>query len=190
MAVPGYHAFMRAAILRPAIAFASRGAWVLLAVGLCAAAPAAAQSDEGPRLGVVNAERLLIESDAARAAQARIEQEFGERDRGLRAERRVIDDMQGALERERRQLSAAALASREESIAVRRRSLQREEERYRDAVNERRLEEVRKLKQLADDAVRRVAVDEGLDLVLQDVLYAGPRVDITPKVLKLLTGAP
>jgi len=158
---------------------------LLLLAALFVCGRAIAQ-DDGPRIGVVNAERLLIESDAAKAAQARIEREFGERDRALRAQRGVIQDMQASLARERSGMTAFDSASREDEIAVRQRALQREETRYRDALNERRIEEVRRLKQLADEAVRRVAIDESLDLVLQDVLYAGARVDITAKVLKVL----
>ena len=88
---------------------------------------------------------------------------------------------------ERRNMTALGISTREEEIAARQRAFEREEERYRDALNERRLEEVRKLKARADEAVRTVARDEQLDLVLQDVLFAGPRVDITARVLKLLS---
>ncbi len=43
---------------------------------------------------------------------------------------------------------------------------------------------------LANRIIRQIAEQEKFDLILQDVVYFSPRIDITDRVIKALDGKP
>jgi outer membrane protein len=158
------------------------GAALLLLVALTSSA-----QEAGLRIGYVDMQRLLEEAPQPRAARARLEAEFAERDRLLRAEESRLAELR---ERERRE---APLLPAEEAERLRRevsaleRSLRRSREQLQNEVIERADLEYQRFFRAITEAVIAYAREEGYDLVLPGpAIYAGPRVDLTERILERL----
>ena len=63
---------------------------------------------------------------------------------------------------------------------------QRRQREFREDLNQRRNEEMAAVLDRASKVVKQMAESEKYDLVLQEAVYVGPRIDITEKVLKAL----
>ena len=57
---------------------------------------------------------------------------------------------------------------------------------FREDLNQRRNEELAAVVEKANRVIRQIASEEKLDIVIQDAVYANPRIDITDKVIKAL----
>ncbi len=157
---------------------------VALLIGLAVAAPASAQS----KIGFVNTNRIMSESAPAVAAQKKIQSEFAGRDRALAQMAKKIKSMQDDLEKNSVTMSDSARQSRERDLADMNRDFQRRQREFREDLTQRRNEELAKVVEQANRVIRRIARDGNYDLILQDAVYADPRIDITDKVIKALAG--
>jgi outer membrane protein len=157
-------------------------------VGL--SAPAFAQ-DVPLRIGVVNSERILRESTAAKAAQQRLEQEFSRREKELQETAARIKQLGERLERDVSVLSDADRGRRQREIADLDREFQRRQREFREDLNQRRNEELASVIERANRVIRQIAEQEKFDLILQgqETVYASPRLDMTEKVLRALNAA-
>ena len=63
---------------------------------------------------------------------------------------------------------------------------QRRQREFREDLNQRRNEEMAAVLDRASKVVKQMAETEKYDLVLQEAVYVGTRIDITEKVLKAL----
>ena len=157
------------------------GAIMLAAISLPVAA-------DDFRVGFVDIERILRESDAAVKAEKRIEKEFFQRDQELRKLAKQAKDLQTTLEKEGVTLSDAERRNRERELSNLNMSLQRTQREYSEDLNLRKNEEVTAVLELANKAIQSVAESEKYDLVLQEAVYRNPTLDITDKVLKNMSG--
>ena len=66
------------------------------------------------------------------------------------------------------------------------RDLQRAQREFREDLNLRRNEELSAVQERANKVIQQIAADEKFDLIIQDVVYASPRIDITDRVIKAL----
>jgi Skp family chaperone for outer membrane proteins len=80
----------------------------LAAAALCAAAPAMAQE---ARIAAVNSERILRDSQPAKAAQVKLEQEFSKRDRELQDMAQKIKAMADKLDKDTAVLADATASA-------------------------------------------------------------------------------
>jgi outer membrane protein len=154
---------------------------VLLAV--FASAPLAAQE---MRIGYVNSERILRDSTPAKAATAKLEQEFSKRDRELQDMGAKLKANADKFEKDAPVLAEAERARRQRELSEMDRDLQRRQREFREDLNQRRNEELQALLERAQRIVRQIAEQEKFDLIVQDAVYYSPRVDITDKVLRAL----
>lgn len=167
--------------------------WLIVLLCLIGLTPIAWAQQELLRIGVVNAARLLDEAPQAKEALRRLEEEFKPRDDALLTEQRAIRDLESRLaEMSTSRLDDSERRQLEYELRSRQRDVKRTEEELREDYNFRRNDELRKLQQLIYEAITALAKDEQFDLILnQDaVVFAGPRVDITGKVLDRLEQEP
>jgi outer membrane protein len=66
------------------------------------------------------------------------------------------------------------------------REFQRRQREFREDLNQRRNEELAQVVEHANRVIKQIAEQEKYDLVVQDVVYFSPRIDITDKVIKAL----
>ena len=75
---------------------------------------------------------------------------------------------------------------RQREFSEQEREFHRKRREYEEDVNRRRNEELASVVERAQKAIKKIAEDEKYDLVVQEVLFSSPRVDITEKVIKTL----
>jgi outer membrane protein len=161
----------------------------LAAVALVASALGTAQAQE-LKIGYVNSERVLREAAPAKAALARMEADFSKRDRDLNDQGAKLKAAADKLEKDAPTLSEGERNRRQRELVEQDRDLQRKRREFQEDLNQRRNEETAGLVERANKVIKQIFDSEKYDLILQDVVFAGPRVDITEKVIKALNAAP
>ncbi len=148
--------------------------------------PAAAQE---LKIGYVNSERVLRDSAPAKAAQAKLEAEFGKRDRDLNDQAQKLKAAAEKLDKDAPALSEAERTRRQRELVEQDRDLQRRRREFQEDLNQRKNEELASVVERANRVIKQIFDQEKYDLILQEVVFAGARVDITEKVIKALNGA-
>jgi outer membrane protein len=161
---------------------------MVLAV-VMAATTATVIAQESSRLGFVNTERILRESAAAKAAQTKLEQEFSKRDKELQETATRLRQLGERLERDAAVMSESDRVKRQREVGELDKDFQRRQREFREDLNQRRNEELALVIERANRVIKQIAEQEKYDLVLQDAVYASPRIDITEKVLRALNAA-
>lgn len=140
------------------------------------------------RIAFVNVAKVLEQAPQAIEANKRLEKEFEPRNRSLLELRKELRELEERLSREGVTMSESQLRKLELDIRNRKREIRRAQEDYREDLNIRRNDELRKVQKRVYEAIVALAKKEKYDMVVGDgVIYAGDRVDITAKVLKLLS---
>ncbi|MBP6901877.1 MAG: OmpH family outer membrane protein [Burkholderiaceae bacterium] len=158
------------------------------AASLLAAAAVPAQAQE-LKIGYVNSERVLREAAPAKAALARMEADFMKRDKDLNDQAGRLKAAADKLEKDGPTLSEAEKNRRNRELVEQDRDLQRKRREFQEDLNQRRNEETGAIVERANRVIKQIFEGEKYDLILQDVVFAGPRVDITEKVIKALNAA-
>jgi len=159
-----------------------------IVTGILLFAFAAGALAETVRIGFVDTERILRESEPALAAQKKIDKEFSVREQEVKALAKQLQDAKAALEAAGTTLSDAARRIREREIANLNLMLQTRQREFREDMSLRQNEELAQILAKADQAIKRIAESEQYDVILQEAVYRSPKVDITDKVLKYLAG--
>lgn len=138
------------------------------------------------RLGFVKTDRIFKESNTAKVAQTKLEQEFAKREKEIAAQDTLLKSMTDKLQVEAPTLSEAQRVNRQKELADQDRELQRKRRSFQEDLNARKNEELQQLLASANKVIKQVAEAEKYDLVLQDAVYVNPKHDITDKVLKIM----
>ena len=159
----------------------------LVLAALCAGAMAQAHAQSVPsRIGFVYTERLMTESKLARLADEKIQAEFSKR-------QKQVDDMVKRFKSAREKFDEDAPKLNDIDRTRRTRELldlekdvQRMQREFNEDLIQRKNEERTAIAQRAFKLIEQVAEQEHIDVVLQEAIWASPRIDITDKILKLL----
>lgn len=151
------------------------------------AAPVSAQE---LKIGYVNSERVLREALPAKAAQAKLETEFGKRERELNDSAQRFKAAADKLDKESPTLSDSERSRRQRELVEQERDLQRKRREFQEDLNQRRNEELAGVVERANRVIKQIFDGEHYDLILQEVIFASNRVDITEKVIKILNATP
>jgi outer membrane protein len=159
---------------------------VALAASMMVAA-SAVQAQE-LKIGFVNSERVLREANLAKAAQIKLETEFGKREKDLRDQETKLRGAAEKLEKDAPTLSEAERSRRNRDIVEQDRDLQRKRREWQEDLTQRRNEELSVVVEKANKVIKQIFEAEKYDLILQDAIHFSPRVDITKKVIDILNG--
>lgn len=151
--------------------------------------PWAVIAADAPRIAVVQTERILREAAPAKAAQTKLEQEFGKRDKELQELGAKLKAAGERLERDATVMAESERARRQREVADLDKEFQRRQREFREDLNQRRNEELSQVVERVNRVIRQIAEQEKFDLVLQEAVYFSPRIDLTDKVLRALSGA-
>lgn len=138
------------------------------------------------KIGYVNSERVLRESAPAKAAQSKLEAEFGRREKELNDAAVRLKTAADKLEKEGPTQSEAEKNRRQRELVDQDRDLQRKRREFQEDLNQRKNEELSTVVERANRAIRQIFESEKYDVILQEVVFAGPRIDITDKVIRVL----
>ncbi|WP_038210374.1 OmpH family outer membrane protein [Xenophilus azovorans] len=164
----------------------SRWAGALVVACASLAPLAAAHAQEAFRFGVVNPDRVMREAPAAKAAQARLEQEFLKREKDLKDQEEALKTASDKFERDAPTLPESQRGARQRQLIDQDRDFQRKRREFQEDLNLRRSEELQKVYESAQRAIKQVAEAEKYDVILQDAVYVNPKHDITDKVIRAL----
>ncbi|MDA8415908.1 MAG: OmpH family outer membrane protein [Betaproteobacteria bacterium] len=138
------------------------------------------------KIGWINIERIFREAAPAQQATRKLEKEFDKRQVDLQKMSKQIQEQQSELDKNGMTMSESERAHKERDIATLNRDFQRMQREFREDLNTRRNEEFASIQERANKAIREIAESEKYDLILTDAIYAGPRIDITERILKML----
>jgi outer membrane protein len=140
------------------------------------------------KIGFVDTAKLMEAAPQVKAAQSKIEAEFGPREKELVGLQREVQTLDERLARDGTVMSESEKAKLERDILGKRRDLKRSQEEFRDDLNIRRNEVLAKLQRDVFEAVNAFAKEQKYDLILgQGVVYSSEKIDITDGVLKKLS---
>ena len=149
------------------------------------AAPVAAQE---LKIGYVNSEKVLREATPAKAAQAKLEAEFGKRERELNDTAAKLKTAADKLDKEAPTLAEAERNRRQRELVEQDRDLQRKRREFQEDLGQRKNEELASVVERANRVIKQIFDAEKYDLILQEVVFASAKVDITDKVIRVLNG--
>ena len=160
------------------------GVW-MMAVGALAALPAVAAE---PKIGVVDFQRLAIESPQGKAVMESMRAEFAPRERTLQAQGQAVKAKEDKLQKDGATMSEEQRGRAEKELRDGARDFERAKGEFQDDMNARRNEELSRLQRTIVEEVRSYGKAQGYDLILaqEGVIYNASASDITPAVLSAL----
>ena len=154
-----------------------------LAASLLTCMVCSAQAEE-IKIGYVNSDRVLRDAVPAKAAQAKLEAEFSKRDKELSELAGKIKSSSDKLEKEAPSLSESERSRRQRELLDQDREFQRKKREFQEDLTQRKNEELSVVVERANKVIKQIYDAEKYDLIIQEAVFAGPRIDITDKVVK------
>jgi outer membrane protein len=155
---------------------------------LLACASSFAVSAQDLKVGYVNSERVLREAEPAKRAQAKLEAEFGKREKDLNDQNAALRAQAEKLDRDSPTLSEAEKTRRQRELVELDRDLQRKHREFQEDLTQRKNEELSSVAERANRTIKAIGDAEHYDVILQDqlVIYFSARIDLTKKVIDAL----
>jgi len=138
------------------------------------------------KIGYINSERVLKEANLAKAAQLKLEAEFGKREKDLKDAESKLRGAAEKLEKDAPTLAEAERNRRQRDLVEADRDLQRKRREWQEDLTQRKNEELGAVVERANRVIKQIFDAEKYDLIVQDALHASARVDITKKVIDAL----
>lgn len=157
---------------------------LVFALGFVAMAGLANAADF--KIGYVNAVKVIEEAPQGEAALKKLEAEFAPRDKQIVEMQNRLKQLEQDLEKNALVLKENEHRSKEFEIATLKRDLRRATQEFREDYNLRRNEELAALQKIVQKTIAEIAKQENYDLILESAVYAGPKVDVTDKILRKL----
>jgi outer membrane protein len=158
---------------------------MMAAAGALVALPAVAAE---PKIGVVDFQRLALESPQGKAVSESMRAEFAPRERTLQAQGQAVKAREEKLQKDGATMSEEQRARAEKELRDSAREFERAKGEFQDDVNARRNEELSRLQRTIAEEVRTYGKAQGYDLILanEGVVYNASASDITAAVLQAL----
>ncbi|WP_405000985.1 OmpH family outer membrane protein [Hydrogenophaga palleronii] len=141
------------------------------------------------RIGFVNTDRIFREASLAKAAQAKLEQEFLRREKEVQNLATQLKSASEKFEREAPTLPESQRVIRQRQLITQDQEFQRKQREFQEDLNLRKNEELQAVLERANRVIKQIAEAEKYDLVIQEAVYINPKHDITDKVLSSLNNA-
>ncbi len=153
---------------------------------LLALAALGAQAQEQLKIGYVNADRVLRDAAPAKAAQAKLEAEFGKREKELGDLAGKLKAAGEKLDKDAPTLSEGERNRRQRELVEQNRDFDRKRREFQEDLTQRKNEELASVVERANKVMKQIFDSEKYDLIIQEAVFAGPKIDITDKVIKAL----
>lgn len=142
---------------------------------------------ESLKVGYVNTQRIFRDAPTAVKAAKKIEAEFSKRDQDLQRLAKQLQTLQESLEKNTLTLSESERRLKEKDLNELSRDFQRKQREFREDLNLRQNEENAAIIEKANKAIKQLAESEKYDLIVQDVVWVSPKLDVTDKIIKALS---
>jgi outer membrane protein len=157
----------------------------LAVAGMLALAGFGVQAQE-LKIGYVNSDRVLRDAVPAKAAQAKLETEFSKREKDLAEMANRLKATSDKLDKEGPTLAETERNRRQRDLVEQDREFQRKRREFQEDLSQRKNEELAAVVERANKVIKQIFESEKYDLILQEAVFAGPKIDITDKVIKAL----
>ncbi len=159
-----------------------------LLIALLALLPASyAAASDALKIGYVNTQRIFRDAPTAVKAAKKIEAEFSKRDQDLQRMSKQLQALQESLEKNAVTMAESERRAKEKDLNDMSREFQRKQREFREDLNLRQNEENAAIIEKANKAIKQLAESEKYDLILQDVVWVSPKLDVTEKIIKALS---
>lgn len=139
------------------------------------------------KIGYVDAQRVLKQAPQAQAMLDKLEKEFEPRKEKVMNTQDKLQRVEDKLSRDGDIMSDSERIKIQHQAVTLRRNLKRDQQDFQDDLNMRRNEELGKLQNLVNQAIRKIGGEGNYDLILYDgIAYAKNSLDLTDKVLDYL----
>ena len=133
-------------------------------------------------------EKVLKEAPQTAASNKKLEKEFKSRTDGLQKKVKAIQKQEKDFNKNSVTMTDAERQKAQKKIQNSKIEIQRIERELREDIDIRRREEIGKLQQKINEAIEEMAKTDKYDLILyQGVAYASKEIDITDKLIKVLS---
>ncbi|WP_296001434.1 OmpH family outer membrane protein [Rugamonas sp.] len=160
----------------------------VLALGWCSIATVQAQTPPPPgsRIAWLSPERIYNESKLAKLAGEKLAEQFKGREKAMQEMAGRLKEASEKLDKDLPALSESERARRQHEYLELDKEFQRRQREFHEDLNQATNEERAAISDKATKVIKQLAAVEGFDIVLQDAVWASPRIDITDKVLAAL----
>lgn len=159
---------------------------LLLAGALLAAAPASAQA---MRIATIRSTELVQSSPQFKAGQDKMKAEFERRATELEAEAKKLAEDIKNFQKSSDLLAAADRAKQEKDLNTRKIDFEYKSRQFQEERTTRERQLFADMMTRIKSVIEAVAKERGIDLVVENPVYAAPSVDITADVLTRLQSA-
>lgn len=139
------------------------------------------------KIGFVNAQRVINESPQAKKAEQKIQKEFEKRSQDLQQLSKRLQSLQENLERNGITLQESERRIKERELNDANREFQRKQREFNEDLTLRKNEEMAAIFERADKVIKQIFETEKYDLIVREAVFVNPRIDITDKVIKMLS---
>ena len=158
----------------------------LAAAGMVAMFAMGAQAQEQLKIGYVNGDRVLRDAAPAKASQAKLEAEFSKREKDLADVATKLKAAGEKLDKEAPTLAEAERNRRQRDLVAQDQEFQRKRREFQEDLTQRKNEELASVVERANKVMKQIFDTEKYDLIIQEAVFASPKIDITDKVIKAL----
>lgn len=138
------------------------------------------------KIGFVNSQRVLNDAPQAAKAKKKIEKEFEKRDLDLQKLAKQLQTLQETLEKNSVTMPESERRGKEREFGDLNRDFQRKQREFKEDLNLRQNEEMAAIYERVNKVIKGIAEAEKYDIILQEAVYANPRIDLTDKIIKAL----
>jgi len=138
------------------------------------------------KIGFVSSQKILNDAPQAARAKKKIEKDFEKRDQDLQRIAKQLQGMQENLDKNAVTMTESDRRTKEREFADLNRDFQRKQREFREDLSQRQNEEMAAIFERVNKIIKQIAEAEKYDIILQEAVYASPRIDITDKVMKAL----
>ena len=161
----------------------------IFAVLLTVAFVSSLASAEELKVGYINTDKVFRDSNAAIAAQNKLQQEFSKREKDLVDMGNTLKSDAEKFDRDAMTMSETQRSIKQRQLMDQDRELQRKRQEFQEDVKNRKNEEFKVVLDKANKVIKQMAESEKYDALLQQVAYINPKLDVTDKVIKALNAA-
>jgi outer membrane protein len=155
-------------------------------LGLMLLSQEAFAQEASTKIAYVSLERILSETKMAKDAQTKLQGEFGSREKEVRDGIAKIKSDAAKLDKDFSILPEADRVRRQRELTDFDREIQRKQRELIEDTQRRSAEERGKILEKANQALKSIVDQKKLDLVVQEAVFVGPRVDITNELISVL----
>ncbi len=144
---------------------------------------------EGPKIAVIDVNRILNESEAGKAAKKKVEERYVELKKQVDAKQEEARKLKDEIDKKKLLLGKEKLKEKEEALAAKVGELQELAQKSEKEMQSRQQDLTRAVLKLIETQVDRTVKDEKIDLLLDKqagVVHFLPSMDITEKVLEMV----